>query len=341
MNVFISWSGKRSHEIALILKEWLPSVIQSIEPYVSSEDIDKGARWGMEIAAELERSSFGILCITEDNINAPWIIFEAGALSKTVEKSAVCPFLFDVKRSQVEGPLVQFQSVVFDKDDIKKLLLSINAANSDGSITEDMLDKAFEVWYPMLEERLNGLKDSDSIASKPKGEVAISESDLLEEILEVSRENQRLLHDAPVGSGGQLERMNEKLDKALRRDVRVAGTRRASRDSHEYQWYMHDILQRAASTTQRNRFYILCGVLGERYPLVYYAGMELDRIMSERSSSATRVKRIEEFRELLDTLVDHPYARECIMRDDGEYIFEAKHMLCDVLDELLSRIDKK
>ena len=45
MKVFISWSGKTSFEVAKVLKEWIPCVIQDIEPYFSSDDIDKGARW--------------------------------------------------------------------------------------------------------------------------------------------------------------------------------------------------------------------------------------------------------------------------------------------------------
>ena len=116
MKVFLSWSGEISHKVAMVFRDWLPSVIQEIEPYVSSEDIDKGARWSTDIAKELENSTFGILCVTRDNIIAPWLNFEAGALSKTMDKSFVSPFLFDIKRSEVNGPILQFQSTVFEKE---------------------------------------------------------------------------------------------------------------------------------------------------------------------------------------------------------------------------------
>ena len=114
MKVFVSWSGAVSHEVALAFKEWLPLVIQSIDPYVSSEDIQKGARWSVDVEKALAESRFGIICLTEDNLTAPWINFEAGALSKAIENAQVnvCPFLFNIRQSSVEGPLSQFQSVL-------------------------------------------------------------------------------------------------------------------------------------------------------------------------------------------------------------------------------------
>lgn len=151
MKVFISWSGDTSLKVAQQLREWLPYVINSIEPYVSSEDIDKGARWSTDIAKELEDSTFGILCVTKDNLEAPWLSFEAGALSKTMEKSFVTPFLFDIKRSEVKGPILQFQSTIFEKDDIKKMVKTLNKACGDSGISESRLEKSFDVWYPNLE----------------------------------------------------------------------------------------------------------------------------------------------------------------------------------------------
>ena len=101
MKVFISWSGDRSHKVALVLEEWLRSVIQAVEPYVSSKDIDKGARWFSDISVELEKADFGIVCITPENQKEPWIAFEAGALAKKLNQSRVCPFVIELGKTDL------------------------------------------------------------------------------------------------------------------------------------------------------------------------------------------------------------------------------------------------
>src|SRR5260370_7683582 len=112
MKVFIGWSGETSHEVALALHEWLPRVIQAVKPYVSSEDIAKGARWSASIAAELQASSYGIICVTRENSESPWINFEAGALSREIEKSFVTPSFFYLKTPALRGPLPHFHPVL-------------------------------------------------------------------------------------------------------------------------------------------------------------------------------------------------------------------------------------
>ena len=90
MKVFLSWSGEVSHKVAIVFRDWLPSVIQAIEPYVSSEDIDKGARWSTDIAEELENSTFGILCVTKENIQSKLLLQIHDEL------------IFDVKNEELE-----------------------------------------------------------------------------------------------------------------------------------------------------------------------------------------------------------------------------------------------
>lgn len=196
MKVFLSWSDSTSNKVALTLRDWLPSVIQSVIPYVSSEDIDKGARWSTDIAKELEDSAFGILCVTKENLHAPWLTFEAGALSKKLDKAFVSPFLFDIKRSEIDGPILQFQSTIFDKEDIRKLVKTINKACGEEQLKEDRLDKTFEVWYPNLESELTKIKPVAKETSAKKTEKGYQE--ILEEILELTRINQKILRSPEI-----------------------------------------------------------------------------------------------------------------------------------------------
>ena len=71
MKLFISWSGGLSHKIALILRDWVPAILPSIIPWVSSEDIRKGARWSTELAKQLQDTLCGVICCTPDNIVEP------------------------------------------------------------------------------------------------------------------------------------------------------------------------------------------------------------------------------------------------------------------------------
>ena len=80
MRIFISWSGDLSRELGEAIRDWLPGVLQSVKPFFTPNDIEKGARWNKDISNELEQSSFGIFCLTKENLSRPWIMFEAGAL---------------------------------------------------------------------------------------------------------------------------------------------------------------------------------------------------------------------------------------------------------------------
>src|SRR5664279_2432056 len=99
MKVFISWSGDASQRVAKALRDWLPQVINAIEPFMSSEDIEKGTRGLAAIASELEATSCGIICLTPKNFQKPWVNFEAGAISRSVGTSHVIPFLHGLPNS--------------------------------------------------------------------------------------------------------------------------------------------------------------------------------------------------------------------------------------------------
>ena len=159
MRVFLSWSGVISRDLATALHEWIPLVIQCARPFISSGDIEKGRRWSDVLGEELSKSSYGIVCVTPDNYNAPWLYFEAGAISKAIDKSYVSPLLFEVDPSQISGPLTQFQLTVCSKDDILNLMRSINTRlGDDHKLSDEVLRRVFEKWWPDLETKLDGLR---------------------------------------------------------------------------------------------------------------------------------------------------------------------------------------
>lgn len=186
MKVFLSWSGARSRAIAEALREWIPNVIQAVEPWMSAEDVDKGLRWSSEIAAQLEGTRFGIICLTPDNLESPWILFEAGALSKTIDKAFVCPFLFGLDLSDVRGPLTQFQATKAEKDDTKRLITTINKALGDQCLAAQKIETAFEHWWSDLERALGRVKHIGGDAKTER-----SDRELLEEVLEMGRAEAR------------------------------------------------------------------------------------------------------------------------------------------------------
>jgi hypothetical protein len=198
LKVFISWSGLLSHEVAKALRDWLPLSLQFVQPYVSSEDIDKGSRWSTDIAGELDSSNFGIICLTSDNVRAPWINFEAGALSKAVDKSRVCPILIDLPRSALTtSPLVQFQSTLIDKSDMNRLFCSINFAAPIGSVGVEKIQAIFDHWWPNLEKMLVSLISDNK---KPMESSQINDSnknfsDKLEEITNLIQQQNRIIND--------------------------------------------------------------------------------------------------------------------------------------------------
>ena len=184
MKLFISWSGARSKKLAEIMRNWIPSVIQAVKPYFSPDDIEKGARWYPEISKELEDSKVGIICLTRDNLEAPWILFEAGALAKTFEKSCIITVLFGLRTTDIKAPLSQFQASVFDKSEIRKAIKSINKALGEEALESSVLENVYEKWWPDLESQVAKVMNDEE--EEEKAELR-SDRDILEEVLALAR----------------------------------------------------------------------------------------------------------------------------------------------------------
>ena len=181
IRVFISWSKERSKHIAQALDAWLPDVFHDVKTWISQHDIAAGSRWGPALGEALQQCNFGVICLTPDNVDSKWLLFEAGALSKSFVGSHVVPLLYQLKPTDLEFPLSQFQHVQADAQGILALVKSINNIR-DEPIEEQRLERGFEKWWPDLEKRL-------VLGAPPEGlPRARSDRELLEELLELVRQ---------------------------------------------------------------------------------------------------------------------------------------------------------
>jgi hypothetical protein len=133
------------------MKSFLQDVNQRIIAFFSDADIAAGQRWGLELATQLEATDYGIICVTRESLRSSWILFEAGALSKSVSGGRVCPYLVDLKRPELTGPLSQFQAKEASRVHTWEMLQSVNLAMGQESLSEERLERYFEMFWPALE----------------------------------------------------------------------------------------------------------------------------------------------------------------------------------------------
>lgn len=202
MKVFISWSGEASREVAIALSDWFPKVLQGVETFVSAKDIDKGANWITELTRELEDTDFGVVCLTPENLLSPWLHYEAGAITRSVE-SRVCPVLHGVKKGQVKAPIAQLQMTDINLNDFKLLMQSMNKT-SGGLLSLPAVDEAVDVWWSHLDAAVKDIEvpvvpepNEPPEPEKPEP----SSIEMLAEVLHRTRELDRRMRRMERGSG--------------------------------------------------------------------------------------------------------------------------------------------
>ena len=149
-----------------------------------SEETEKGTRWSANIAKELEHTDYGLICLTRDNLEAPWIHFEAGALAKSMDGGRVAPLLFGLKKSDIQGPLAQFQLTNFDETDVRRLLGGMNSSKKEGALDDARISKVFRALWKELDDSVLKAMQNYKVSTPPP---AVSSQDILEELLVLAR----------------------------------------------------------------------------------------------------------------------------------------------------------
>lgn len=110
--IFISWGGEKAKKYADNLKAILNKVFEKDAATFYSGNIGSGKIWLDKINEALRESKIGIIILTKESVNKPWVNFESGAIFKADKKNAsIIPVYVDVTNADLDNhPLKFFQS---------------------------------------------------------------------------------------------------------------------------------------------------------------------------------------------------------------------------------------
>lgn len=197
-----------------------------------------------------------------------------------------------------------------------------------------MLDKAFKVWWPTLEEELNKLIELQDVQVLGQKDGTESESsEILEEILDLSRSNQKLLRNPDSDTQNTLAEMNEMLKSMLSRLDRERKIH--PRKRRRFHLGMIEDLMRLSPKFSKNYvpFQIIISLFKDDFPWLYNSGMEVVKVLKSGKSDGTKEQAIDEFTELVEYSFNHPMMRELVMPDREQYMVlrELPYMLKRIL----------
>lgn len=200
MKVFISWSGDRGRSVANALAAFIKGIVQAIKPWVSDKDIDSGSVWFTEILVALKESQYGVICITPEKLDAPFLLFEAGALASHFGKARVAPLFIGVNPDSLKPPLTQFHGRHCDEAGIQRLVLDIAKAARElkvDVISDEEIKRLWPTQWPILEAEIRKVLQSGIPHTAP-----LKPDEVNRELLNTVRSiNERL---ARVEGGGKV-----------------------------------------------------------------------------------------------------------------------------------------
>ena len=105
----------------------------------------------------VSQTDFAVICLSPDNLNSPWLLFEAGAIANRLDQANVCKFLIgDLTENDIKPPLLNFKSTLLkDKEEMRKLVQKINQMHETRILSSNALNRRFEGGWPKLEDYCN------------------------------------------------------------------------------------------------------------------------------------------------------------------------------------------
>lgn len=177
--------------VATALKEHLPSMLNTITCWMSESDLPKGKPWFTQLEKALNSIVFAIVCVTPENENAQWLLWESGFLSSASElgERHIVPLAIGRPKDSLRGPLSIYNAADTTFNDMQALVLQINEALPEAKkVNPDTVRKTFPFIWPVLEAKITAAISEKFEANPAPKPNAVEQQD---EVLALLRQQQR------------------------------------------------------------------------------------------------------------------------------------------------------
>jgi len=280
--------------------------------------IEFGTEWYKAIMSQLGDATDVVALLTQQSIDRPWILYEAGVAKGKLDTNVLGVALGVPLEKVSSGPFGQFQNCGDDEDSLTKLVIQLIKRNPDASPREEAVKMQVKVF-------LNGAKKlltakGESIASAAADDSGVAK--LFEEVKVMVRE------------------LPERVDDRVRSATRRGGLKR-SRRLHPMMF--EELLFHPAFRNGRGEpaaaWLLFISVMRDDFPWVYEIGMELYHAF--RGGNAKNIADARQnLLEILEVTTQGPLFHEIYRQDDEELFFMAKH-LPQMVERFLERTSTK
>jgi len=310
--VFVSHDN-RDAELAEEFSKLITSVSLGILRCFLSSDkkgtqgIEYGTEWYPEIMKKLNDASDIVCLLTENSLNRPWILYEAGVAKGKLNNTQVLGIALGIPIEKAySGPFAQFQNCSDDEDSLIKLIIQLVKRIPNTDPNEENIRPQIKAFIKRKIEILA----KKPVAQKEEDKVFTAVGRLFEEVKIMSKD------------------LSEKIE--IKSDVEQR--RRPFRFHPKF--FMELMHIRENDEDIYTPFLILVSIYRHDFPWIYEVGIETYRTMKNSVSEEEISKAMNDFRNVVAFTFHSPISRDMFRsKDDYFFMFEEMNFMCEEISQ--------
>ncbi len=275
-----------------------------------NQGIEYGIEWYPEIIKNIQNASDVVCLLTENSINRPWILFEAGMAKGKLDTFILGIALGVSLQNASTGPFAQFQNCADDEDSLTKLVLQLlkRIPNSEPDVD------TIKTQVKEFKEKISKILPARSKDKQPDSQSVMTNKD--DSSAKLFEEIKIMFQDLP-----------DRIESNLRPDKR--------RKRRFHPMMIEELIE--MSRNKSIGIIMALSLFKDSMPWLYDIGVETIKTIKTAKTKEAKRKALFEFQEIIEFSTHHPMMREFYMNEEEDHMLlrEIPRMLMKNIDRLI------